>query len=138
MKGSSVLQNISRGMPSLQKGCVNLFYSQVGRDKLSLQELNKGTLVYSQAEGQDPPGKPLSMIIIVKASQRKEFPTWSQNWLPPCNKSRAPPCWEGVRTAAELGPPSGAGDLAAAHTTLGCIAWRARGWAEGPAPKENP
>ena len=44
---SSLLQNIS-----LQKGCVNLFYLQVGRDKLSLQELNKGTLVYSQAKGQ--------------------------------------------------------------------------------------
>ena len=73
MKGSSVLQNISKGMASLWKGCVNLFYSQVGRDKLSLQELNKGTLVYSQAEGQGPPGKPLSMIIIIKASQRNSF-----------------------------------------------------------------
>ena len=36
-KGSLVLRNISKGMSSLQKGCVNLFYSQVGRDKL-LQE----------------------------------------------------------------------------------------------------
>ena len=60
-------------MPSLWKGYVNLFYSQVGRDKLSLQELNKGTLVYSQAEGQGPPGKPLSMIAIIKASQRNSF-----------------------------------------------------------------
>ena len=34
-KGSSVFQNISRGMSSLWKGCVNLFYSQVVRDKLS-------------------------------------------------------------------------------------------------------
>ena len=42
----------------------------MGRDKLSLHELNKGTLVYSQAEGQGPPGKPLSMIIIIKRSQR--------------------------------------------------------------------
>ena len=70
MKGSSVLQNISQGMGSLQKGCANLFYSQVGRSKLCLQKLNKGTLVYSQAEGQGPPGKPLSMIIMIKASQR--------------------------------------------------------------------
>ena len=61
VEGSSALQNIS-----LQKGCVNLFYSQVGMDKLSLQELSKGTLVYSQAEGQGPPSKPLSMIIIIK------------------------------------------------------------------------
>ena len=51
LKGSSVLQNISKGMFSLRKGCVNLFYSQVGRDKLSLYALNKGTLVYSRAEG---------------------------------------------------------------------------------------
>ena len=50
MKGFSVLHNIYKGMASLWKGCVNLFYSQVGRDKLSLQELNKSTLVYSLAE----------------------------------------------------------------------------------------
>ena len=35
-------------------GCVNLFYSQVGRDKLSLYELKKDTLVYSQTEEQGP------------------------------------------------------------------------------------
>ena len=52
LKGSSVFQNISKGMSSLWEGCVSLFYSQVGRDKLSLHELNKGTLVYSQAKGQ--------------------------------------------------------------------------------------
>ena len=45
VEGSSVLQNIS-----LQKGCINLFYLQVGMDKLSLQELNKG--IYSQAREQ--------------------------------------------------------------------------------------
>ena len=73
MKGSSVLQNISKGMSSLQKGCVNIFDSQVGRDNLSLQELKKGILVYSQAEGQGPPSKTLSMIIIIEASQRKSF-----------------------------------------------------------------
>ena len=32
--------------------------SQVDRNKLSFHELNKGTLVCSQAEGQGPPGKP--------------------------------------------------------------------------------
>ena len=51
VKESSVLQNISRGMVSLQKRCVNLFFSQVGRDKLSLQELNKGTLQSSKGAG---------------------------------------------------------------------------------------
>ena len=69
VKGSSVLQNIPKGIIMLQKGCISLFYSQ-GRDKISLHELNKGTSVYSQAEGQGPPGKPLSMIIMMKASQR--------------------------------------------------------------------
>ena len=86
VKGFSVLQNIYKGMASLWKRCVNLFYSQVGRDKLSLQELNKGTVVYIQAEGLGPPGKPLSMIIISRATKgksKKQFPTWSQNWLPP-------------------------------------------------------
>ena len=73
VKASSVLRNISKGMSSLWKGCFNLFHSQVGRDKPSLLELNKGTLVYRQAEGQGPPGKPLSMIIITKASRRNSF-----------------------------------------------------------------
>ena len=73
VKGSSVLQNISKRMSSLQKGYVNLFYSQVGRDELSLQELKKDTSVYSQAEEQGPPGNPLNMIIIIKASQRNNF-----------------------------------------------------------------
>ena len=43
------------------EGVCYLLYSQVGRDKLSLHELNKSTLVYSQVEGQGPPGKPLHM-----------------------------------------------------------------------------
>ena len=65
MKGPSVLQNISQGMSSLGRG--------VGRDKQSLLKLNKGTLVYSPAEGQVPLNKPLSMIIIIKAGQRNSF-----------------------------------------------------------------
>ena len=36
-------------MARLHKRCVNLFFSQVSRDKLSLHQLNEGTLVYSQA-----------------------------------------------------------------------------------------
>ena len=81
------------GKTSLQKGCINLFYSRVGRDKLSLLELNKGTLVYSQAEGQGPPSKPLSMIIVskvMKSKSKKKFSTWSQNWLSSCNKMKEP------------------------------------------------
>ena len=73
VKGYSALQNISKGTDSFRKGCVNLFYSQVGREKLSLPKLNQGPLVYSQAEVQGPPGNPLSMIIIIKASQRNSF-----------------------------------------------------------------
>ena len=75
-------------MASLWKGCVNLFDSQVGRDKPSLQELNRGALVYSQAGGQGPPGKPGSIIIITKAMKSKskeQFPTQSQNQLPSCS-----------------------------------------------------
>ena len=77
-KGSSVLQNTFEGMASLWKGCVNLFYSQMGRDKLSLCKLSKGTLLYRQAEGQGPSGKPLNMIIIIKANQRNSFPHESE------------------------------------------------------------
>ena len=75
VKGSSVWQNISKGVASLWKGCVNLFFSQVGRDKLSLHKLNKGNVVYSPAEGQGPPGKPLSMIIIkaMKSESKEQF-----------------------------------------------------------------
>ena len=71
VKGSSAMQNIFKGMASLWKGYVNLCL-QMGRDKFSLHEQNEGTLVYCQVEGQGP-GKPLSMSIITKASQRNSF-----------------------------------------------------------------
>ena len=58
-------------MSSLQKECVNLFYSQVGRDKQSLLELNKDTSIYIKAEGQVPLNKPLSTIYQT---------TWSASW----------------------------------------------------------
>ena len=48
VKRSPILQNISKVMSSLRKGCVNLFYSKMGRDKLPLHKLNK---IQSQAEG---------------------------------------------------------------------------------------
>ena len=51
VKGSSVLQNISKRMASLWKGYVYLSCSQVGGNKLLLPELNKGTLVSSHTEG---------------------------------------------------------------------------------------
>ena len=73
VKGSSALQNISQGMSSRFKGHVNLFYSRVGRHKLSLHELSKGALFNCQVEWQGPPGKPLSMIIIIKPNQRNSF-----------------------------------------------------------------
>ena len=63
----------------------------MGKDKLSLCELNKDTLVYSQVEEQGPPGKPLSTIIIIKAMKSKserQFPTLRQNWHPPCSNTR--------------------------------------------------
>ena len=42
-------------------------------EKVSLCELNKSTWIYSQAERQGPPGKPLNMIIIIKARQRNSL-----------------------------------------------------------------
>ena len=82
VKGSSLFQNISKGMEAFGRG---VLLSSIHRwaGTSYLPELNKGTLVYSQAEGQGRSGKPLNTIIIIKASQKK-FPTWSQNWLPPC------------------------------------------------------
>ena len=50
----------------------------MGRDKLSVSKLKKGTLVYSQAKGQGPPGKPLNMIIITKAMKKKVKETVSK------------------------------------------------------------
>ena len=76
-------------MASLWKECVNFFYSQVGKDKSSSYELNKGTSVYRQAQGKVLWGKLLSMITTraTKSKSKKQFPTWNQNWLPPCNTS---------------------------------------------------
>ena len=47
VKGYSVLKNISKGMANLWNKCINLFYSQVGKVRVSLFELNKGSLIYS-------------------------------------------------------------------------------------------
>ena len=72
VKGSSVLQNISKGISQPSKGvCYSLLFTD-GQGQ-SLHELNKSTSVYSQAEGQGSPGNPLNMIIIIKASQRNNF-----------------------------------------------------------------
>ena len=54
-------------MASLQKGGVNLFCSQVGRDKLS--EQRRFSLQSSRGAGSS--GKPLSMIIVIKATKKK-------------------------------------------------------------------
>ena len=97
VKGSSVFQNISKGMSSLWKRCVNLFYSQVVRDKLSpgaeprhfsLQS-SRGARSSRQAILYDYNNKAM------KNKSRKQFPTCSQNWLPPHNireKAMAPHC----------------------------------------------
>ena len=42
----------------------------MSRDKLPVYELNKGTLVYSQAEGQGPL-RQISMIVITEATKSK-------------------------------------------------------------------
>ena len=61
----------------------------MGRDRLSVYELNKGIVVYSQAEGQSP----LKQAIMdhynkSDEKQAKQFPTWSQNWLLLCNTEK--------------------------------------------------
>ena len=88
VKESSVLQNISKGMASLQKGCVNLFYSQVGRDKLSLHELNIGTLQSGRRAGSSRQATEYDYNN--KSKSKKQFPAWSQNWLPPSKESSRP------------------------------------------------
>lgn len=82
-----------QGNENPSEGYINLFYLQVSRNKFSLPELNKGTLVYSQERGQGPPGRPLSIIIVskvMKSKSKKQFSTWSENWLSPCNKMKEP------------------------------------------------
>ena len=86
-KGSLVLQNISEGMANLWKECAHLLYSQ-GRDRLALYELNKGTLVYSQAERQGPPGIALEYDYNDKSKSKNQFSTRSQSSLSPCNTFR--------------------------------------------------
>ena len=64
---------ISLGSVSFWKGCVNLFYSQVGRVWLSFYELNKGTLVYSQAEEQGPLEQAIMYDCNNKSKWKKQF-----------------------------------------------------------------
>ena len=51
VRKSSVLQNFSKGMKTLLKGYITLSYLQVGRDKLSLPELNKGKFSLRSGRG---------------------------------------------------------------------------------------
>ena len=71
-----------KGQP-LEKG-VHLFYSQVGRDKLSLFELNKGTLVYNQAERHGPLRQAIKYDYNNKSNKKQvkeTVSTRSQNWF---------------------------------------------------------
>ena len=48
-------------------------------------------------------GKPFWLIITAKATKRQvkeTVPTWSQNWLPPCNRKRRW-CWERLKAGGE-------------------------------------
>ena len=83
VKGSSVFQNISKGMSSLWKRCVNLFYSQVVRDKLSPgAEPRHFSLQSSREAGTS---RQAIEYDYNKSKSKKQFPTGSQSWLPPCN-----------------------------------------------------
>ena len=84
-------------MASLLKGCVNLFCSQVGRDKLSLFELNKGTLVYNQAERHGPLRQAIKYDYNNKSNKKQVKETVSHvesKLASPCNNRRGrwPPC----------------------------------------------
>ena len=60
----------------------------MGRVRFSLFEVNKGTLVYSQApEGQNPLKQAIRCDSNNKSNEKQvqEFPTWSQNRLLLCN-----------------------------------------------------
>ena len=66
------------GRFSLWKGCADLFHS-------TLFELNKGILLYCQAEGQDPFRQAIMHDSNNKSNKKQvkdTVPAWSQNWLP--------------------------------------------------------
>ena len=114
-------------MASLWKACVHLFYSQVGRDKPSLQELNKGTLVYSQAEWAGSSRQDCKCNYnnkSKKSKSKKQFPTWSQNRLPSCNhltaSLRAPPSPTSSDITFCLGPSLGLHTWVQVIMGLGC------------------
>ena len=62
----------------------------MGKVRLSLSELNKDTLIYSQAEGQNPLKQAIMDHYNNKSDEKqaKQFPTWSQNWLLLCNTEK--------------------------------------------------
>ena len=63
------------GQPLEGVSCSLLFIAGQGQ---SLHELNKGTLVSSQAEGQGPQGKPLNKILITRLALTKNSKAESQ------------------------------------------------------------
>ena len=65
--------------------CVSLFYSQVGRDKLSLHKPDKGFSLQS-SRGAGSSRQAIEYNYNNKSKSKKQFPTWSQNWLYPCNR----------------------------------------------------
>ena len=68
-------------MSSFQKGCVHLFYSQEGRDKLSLSWAKALQFTVKQRAGSSRQ----AIEYDYNNKNKKQFPMWSQNWLPPCN-----------------------------------------------------
>ena len=80
-RGSSV----SKGMACLWRG-VLISAIQISRAPFRAEQRH---FPLQLASGQGPPGKPLSIIIITKATKsksKKQFPMWSQNWLPSSNR----------------------------------------------------
>lgn len=81
-KAGGLLQSISRGSPPW-KGSVPLFGHRRQGQAVPLGAEQRH-LVHSRA-GAGPPAQPLSQR---KESKPRKFPTWSQNWLPPCDSEK--------------------------------------------------
>ena len=81
------LAKLLQGMASLWRECINLFYSQVGRVRLSM---NLTKAFEFQAEGQGPLKQALVYDYNNKSNEKqvKQFSKWSQNWLLLCSRVR--------------------------------------------------
>ena len=72
-------------MASLQKQCVNLFYSQVGRDKAISPGAEQRHFSLQSNRGAESSRQAIDYDYNNKSKSKKQFPTWSENWFPLCH-----------------------------------------------------